>query len=157
MKCPNQIGRRLPSASSEEVRRSWMKKRRSILGRRKRTGGARKAWDADCPRQRSRDVGTACREDPQRTARRAINNSGISHLGYPEHSCDEHWDAHVFVNYDFLQMNAQEWDCRVKLWLYFSFSQETSMVFSTVVVQVYILTKGGRIPFSPHLLQHLFL
>ena len=85
-----------------------MKKRRSILGRRKRTGGARKAWNADCPRQRSRDAGTACREDPQRTARRAINNSGISHLGYPEHSCDEHWDARIFVNYDFLQMECPE-------------------------------------------------
>ena len=36
-------GQRLPSARSEEVRTSWMKKRKSILGRWKRVGGARKS------------------------------------------------------------------------------------------------------------------
>ena len=39
--------------------------------------------------------------------------------------CYEHWNACVFLNYSFLWMYAQEWDCWIIWQLYFQFFKET--------------------------------
>ena len=37
----------------------------------------------------------------------------LPHSGYSKQCCNEHWGSCVFLNYAFLWVSAQEWDCWV--------------------------------------------
>ena len=40
--------------------------------------------------------------------------------GYCKQCCSEHWSACIFLNYDFLQIHTQEWDCWI-IWQFLGF------------------------------------
>ena len=48
----------------------------------------------------------------------------LSRLGFCSLCCNEHWNACMLLDHDFLQTYAQDWDCRVIWYLYFSFLKE---------------------------------
>ena len=44
-------------------------------------------------------------------------------------SCNEHWSAYIFLNYGFLWIYVQEWDCWVMQQLYFQFFKKPPYCF----------------------------
>ena len=67
-------------------------------------------------------------------------------LGDCKQCCSEHWGACIFLNYGFLWIYAQEWDC----WVIYS-----SSIFSILRNFHTVLHSDVPVRFSPHLLQHL--
>ena len=56
------------------------------------------------------------------------------HLGYCKQCCNEHQGALIFLNYGFLWIYAQEWDCWIIYQLYFQFSEGPPYCFSIVAI-----------------------
>ena len=43
---------------------------------------------------------------------------GCFHVVVIVNSAAMNWDAYIFLNYDFIQLYAQEWDCWITWWFY---------------------------------------
>ena len=50
-------------------------------------------------------------------------------LAFLNSCCYEHWGACIFLNWDFVWIYTQEWDCWNIWWFYFQFSEELIYVF----------------------------
>ena len=63
---------------------------------------------------------------------------------YCKQCCYEHRDACIFLNWSFLQINAQEWDYWIIWQFYFQVFKGTSILFSIVATLIYIPTNSVR-------------
>ena len=64
----------------------------------------------------------------------------------------------IILNYGFLWVYSQEWNCRITWWFYFKFLREPPYYLHSVCTNLHSQQHCGRVPFSPNLLQRsLFL
>ena len=68
----------------------------------------------------------------------------LSCPGYCKQYCSEHCGTCLFLNYGFLRVYAQQWDCWVIWQFCFQFFKGTSILFSIVAVSIYIPTNSAR-------------
>ena len=76
--------------------------------------------------------------------------------GYCEWCCCERMGACTVLNYGFLWIYDQEWDCRITWQLYFQFFQEPPCCFPSWLLHfTFLPTMQRAVPISSNPLQHL--
>ena len=76
-------------------------------------------------------------------------------LGYCQQWCNERWSACILLDHVFIQIYAQEWDCRVICQRYFQFLRSLLAVLHRDCINLHSHQQCRKVSFSAHPIQHL--